>query len=364
MSNRRPRSGGAPRGAGQRGDRGAGQGQGGGRSGGRGSGPRDSGGNRGGPRGKGAGVRRPGNPPTRRPEKVPSGKRGQVRRSGGASSPGGPGPGGRDAGASAKRTVGGDQVEGRHAVYELLVAGTRKVREIWFSSEVGEASILDDIRELADGKGVNVRDVAKAKFAAQARSEAPQGVLALAAPLPDLDLDDVLEPSRPPGKAGRGGKLRAPFLVALDGVTDPGNLGAVLRSAEGAGVTGAVLPKHRAVNVTPAVTKTAAGAVERVPIALVGGLPNALAQMREHGLWIVGLDGEAEETLYEMPAIDGPVCVVLGAEGRGLSRLVKQRCDLLVRIPLHGQLPSLNVSAAAGLACFEIARHRDAATAG
>jgi 23S rRNA (guanosine2251-2'-O)-methyltransferase len=234
-------------------------------------------------------------------------------------------------------------------VRELLVAGRRRVREVWLLSERDEAPSLQDIRALAEAARVPVRDVSRGRFDARARCEAPQGVLALAAPLPEADLDDLMA-----GPA-RGA---APFLVALDGVTDPGNLGAVLRSAEGAGVTGVVLPKHRAVHVTPAATKAAAGAVEHLPIALVGGLPTAVARMRDRGITVIGLDDAAPLSLYEMVAADGPVCLVLGSEGRGLSRLVRQRCDQVVAIPMRGRLASLNVSAAAALACYEIARRR------
>jgi 23S rRNA (guanosine2251-2'-O)-methyltransferase len=204
--------------------------------------------------------------------------------------------------------------------------------------------------------------VGRGRFAAQARSEAPQGVLALAAPLPEADLDDLVA-GRPraddaaPRGGGDGGVV-TPFLVGLDGVTDPGNLGAILRSAECAGVTGVVLPRHRAVHVTPAATKAAAGAVEHLPIAVVGGLPAALARMRDASVHVVGLDGQAAGSIYDLAGADGPVCVVLGAEGKGLSRLVRERCDELVAIPMHGRLGSLNVSAAAALACFEIARRR------
>jgi 23S rRNA (guanosine2251-2'-O)-methyltransferase len=258
--------------------------------------------------------------------------------------------------------LGGDQVEGRQAVRELLLAGTRKVREVWMESDGGDASILRDIRELAESNRVPLNVVGRGRFAAQARSEAPQGVLALAVPLPEADLDDLVA-GRPGahGEAPRGGGVDAagtPFLVALDGVTDPGNLGAILRSAECAGVTGVVLPRHRAVHVTPAATKAAAGAVEHLPIAVVGGLPAALARLRDAGVHVVGLDGGAVTSIYELAGVDGPVCVVLGAEGKGLSRLVRERCDALVAIPLHGRLGSLNVSAAAALACFEIARRR------
>jgi 23S rRNA (guanosine2251-2'-O)-methyltransferase len=258
--------------------------------------------------------------------------------------------------------LGGDQVEGRQAVRELLLAGTRRVRELWMESDGGDASILQDIRELAESKRVPVNVVGRGRFAAQARSEAPQGVLALAAPLPEADLDDLAAgrrgtPDAPARGAGHDEDV-VPFLVALDGVTDPGNLGAILRSAECAGVTGVVLPRHRAVHVTPAATKAAAGAVEHLSFAVVGGLPAALAHLRDAGVHVVGLEGKAPTSLYDMASPDGPVCVVLGAEGRGLSRLVRERCDELVAIPMHGRLDSLNVSAAAALACFEIARRR------
>ncbi|HET8618577.1 MAG TPA: 23S rRNA (guanosine(2251)-2'-O)-methyltransferase RlmB [Acidimicrobiales bacterium] len=245
---------------------------------------------------------------------------------------------------TSNRGLGGEQVEGRHAVRELLLAGRRKVREVWMVDEGDDAAILGEIRELAASARVTVVPVSKGRFAAAARCEAPQGVLAHAAPLAEADLDDLVR--------GR------PFLVALDGVTDPGNLGAVLRSAECAGATGAILPRHRAVHVTPAATKAAAGAIEHVPIAVVGGLPAALSRLRDAGVHVVGLDGAAGTSLYDVAGGDGPVCLVLGAEGRGLSRLVRERCDEVVAIPLKGRLGSLNVSAAAALACFEIARRR------
>jgi 23S rRNA (guanosine2251-2'-O)-methyltransferase len=239
-------------------------------------------------------------------------------------------------------------------VRELLLAGTRRVREVWMVHEGDKAPILDDIRELAQSRRVPLETVGKGRFAARARSEAPQGVLALAAPLPEADLDELATGGRRTGDAG----AKAPFLVALDGVTDPGNLGAILRSAECAGVTGVVLPRHRAVHVTPAAAKAAAGAVEHLPMAVVGGIPSALARLREAGVQVVGLDGEAPTSLYDLAGHEGPVCLVLGGEGRGLSRLTRQRCDQLVAVPLHGHLGSLNVSVAAALACYEVARRR------
>ncbi|MBV8983975.1 MAG: RNA methyltransferase, partial [Acidimicrobiia bacterium] len=140
--------------------------------------------------------------------------------------------------------------------------------------------------------------------------------------------------------------------------TDPQNLGALLRSAEGAGVTGAVLPRHRTAHVTPSVTKAAAGAVEHVPLAVVSGLPAALARARDLGIWVVGLDEQGDQSLFELEVATEPVLLVVGAEGAGLSRLVRQRCDVLARIPLKGSIPSLNVAAAGSLAVFEVSRRR------
>jgi 23S rRNA (guanosine2251-2'-O)-methyltransferase len=245
--------------------------------------------------------------------------------------------------------LGGTQVEGRQAVRELLIAGRRKVHEVWVASDLDPSEVVGDIVALARANRVPVVEVSRKKLEARARSEAPQGVLALASPLPAVELDALLR--RRPG--------RPPFLVALDGVTDPGNLGALLRVCDGAGVDGVVLPRHRAVHVTPTVAKASVGAVEHVPLAVVGGLPAALARIREAGVWVVGLDDSADRSLFELGdlAAEG-ICMVLGAEGTGLSRLVRERCDLLVSIPMRGRLSSLNVSTAAALACYEVARHR------
>ena len=182
-------------------------------------------------------------------------------------------------------------------------------------------------------------------------------MVARAAPLEPVELLDLVgERSGDARTTERCGRL--PFLVALDGVTDPGNLGAVIRSAECAGATGLVLPRHRAVNVTPAAAKAAAGAIEHVPIALVGGLPAALQKLSDHDVWSVGLDAAGEQSLFDLELATEGVILVLGAEGHGLARLVRQRCDTVVSIPLAGRLDSLNVSAAAALACFEVARRR------
>ena len=251
--------------------------------------------------------------------------------------------------ARGAKGLGGDQIEGRQAVRELLIAGRRKVHEIWLSAELFDDDAVADILELAKANRVAVASVGRTKLETRARSEAPQGIIAFALPLEEADLGELL----------RGRRGRKPFLVAIDGVTDPGNLGAIIRNCDGAGVDGVLIPRHRAVHVTPTVAKSSAGAIEYIPIALVGGLPATLAQLRDHGVWVVGLDDAADRSLFEIGdlAVEG-ICLVLGAEGAGLSRLVRERCDVIVSIPMLGRISSLNVSAAAALATYEVARHR------
>jgi 23S rRNA (guanosine2251-2'-O)-methyltransferase len=242
-------------------------------------------------------------------------------------------------------------VEGRQAVRELLLAGRRPVREVLLADDLDPAPIIDDIGELARELNVPLRVVSRRRLESEASTAAPQGVVARAAPLPEHGLEELI-------------RVSAPFLLVLDGITDPGNLGALLRTAECAGVTGIVLPAHRAAHITPAVTKAAAGAVEHLPIALVGGVPSCLAALAEAGVVTVGLDAGGDRTLFDLPAgSEERVALVLGAEGRGLAKLTRQRVDMLVAIPLTGRLNSLNVAAAAAVGCFEIVRRRQAATA-
>ena len=254
--------------------------------------------------------------------------RGVVKRTGG----GAPHRDGRPRAAPVAKGLGGEQIEGRQAVRELLIGQKRKVKEIWMAADIDPAPILDDIEQIADAARVPILEVPRRKLEETARSEAPQGIIAFAQPLEEASFADML-------KTHHG---VAPFLVAVDGVTDPGNLGALLRCCDGAGVTGVVLPKHRAVHVTPTVAKSSAGAVEHVPMTLVSGLPTAIQQMRDKGIWVVGLDDSGRDTLFDIGklATDG-ICLVLGAEGAGLSRLVKERCDTIVSIPMLGQVSSL-----------------------
>jgi 23S rRNA (guanosine2251-2'-O)-methyltransferase len=240
-------------------------------------------------------------------------------------------------------------VEGRQAVRELLMAERRKIHEIWVSAELEGDAGVEDIVEIASARRVPLRYVAKGKLEHEARTDAPQGVLATAAEIPEADLGDLI----------RGDGRTKPFLVAVDGVTDPGNLGAIIRNCDAAGVTGLLLPRHRSVHITPTVSKTSAGAIEYVPMALVPGLPTTLKQLKDHGIWTIGLDDDADQDLYDIGKLaTDPVCLVLGAEGAGIARLTRERCDTVVSIPMLGRVSSLNVAAAAAVALFEVTRAR------
>ena len=242
----------------------------------------------------------------------------------------------------ANEQIAGEQIEGFHAVRELLRARRRNVREVWIVERANGAA---EIEALAQSIGIRVRRVGPARLDEIARSESPQGIVARAEPITPARVDELLADPKA-------------FLVALDGVTDPGNLGAILRTAETAGVTGVIIPKHRAAGLGPTVLKAAAGAAEYLPIAAVAGIPAFLDQARRAGVWTVGLDADGATTVTEITVADGPVVLVLGAEGRGLARLTRDRCDMVASIPLHGRLESLNVSAAAAVALHAVAARR------
>lgn len=245
--------------------------------------------------------------------------------------------------------LGGDHIEGRQAVRELLRAGTRRTQQVLISEDVHNTAILAEIADLCEERRVPIRQLSARKLDDYALTESHQGVIAQAESIRPVEVETMITstPHKPP------------LVVALDGVTDPGNLGAILRTAEVAGVTGVVLPRHRAVRLTPAAVKAAAGAIEHLPIALVPGLPATMKEMSDQGLWVVGLDGTAANSIYEMRVATEPLLIVLGAEGEGLSHLTKKRCDQLVSIPQIGQLESLNVSNAAAITIYEIQRQRE-----
>lgn len=201
------------------------------------------------------------------------------------------------------------------------------------------------IIEYAIKRGIPVWRVSAAEITSKARTEAPQGVIAHAERIRATEFSTLLDDP-------------LAFLVALDGVTDPRNLGAIIRSAVAAGATAIVLPAHRSAHITPAAAKAAAGAIEHIAISIVGGIPAAIDRAKRAGVWSVGLVSEGTSELFGLKILDGPVMLVLGAEGAGISPLARKRCDVLANIPMIGAVDSLNVSAAATLACFEVTRSR------
>ncbi len=241
--------------------------------------------------------------------------------------------------------VGGDQVEGRRAVLELLKARRRTVRKIYIAEAQDASDVLDAIEFEAQRQRVPVNVISMTRLDREAKTEGHQGVMALAAALETVSLDDLLA-------------VKRPFLLVCDGVTDPRNLGAMLRSADGAGVTGIVLPRHRSARISPTVTKTAAGAIEYLTFCDVGGIPTAIDQLNRAGVLTVGLAGEVSESLYDLDLGSQPVALVVGGEEKGLSSLTRKRCATVVSIPQLGRISSLNAGVALSIAAFEVARQR------
>ncbi len=236
------------------------------------------------------------------------------------------------------------QIEGRHPVLQALRAG-RPLRKLVVAR--GSAVSLKHLVGEAHRRGIPVQEVDTAVVGRLARTRAPQGVIAYAAAHRVVGLDDLL------GRAKVRGE--PPFLLLLDGVEDPGNLGAILRSADAAGVHGVVIPQRRAAGLTPTVAAASAGAIEHVAVAQVTNLSQAIERLKADGVWVIGADPGAEQTMYDA-SLRPPIALVVGGEGRGLARLVRERCDLLVRIPMRGETASLNVSVAAALVLFEVRR--------
>ena len=241
--------------------------------------------------------------------------------------------------------LGGEQVEGRQAVLELLKARKRQVTRIYMADAQDPSDILDEIENEAKRQRVQVQIVSMNRLDREARTDGHQGVLAFCARLKTVGLDDLLA-------------VKNPFLLVCDGVTDPRNLGAILRSADGAGVTGVILPRHRSARITPAVTKTAVGAIEYLAFSDVGGIPTAIDQLNKAGVLTVGLAGESVQSLYDVDLASTPVALVVGGEQSGLAALTRKRCAVVVSIPQLGRISSLNAGVAASVAAFEVARQR------
>jgi 23S rRNA (guanosine2251-2'-O)-methyltransferase len=252
------------------------------------------------------------------------------------------------AGAAPRATE--DVAYGIHAVRVLLERSPQRVRELWLTSARDATARLQPLRALAVAAGITPVEADAAQLDRLADGERHQGVVAGLAPRaadPETLLEEALEAQ---GDA-------PPLLLVLDGVTDPHNLGACLRSADAAGVAAVIVPRDRAAGLTPVVRKVAAGAAETVPLVQVVNLARTLRQLRERGVWLLGTSDDAPRTLYEVDCT-GPVALVLGSEGEGMRRLTREACDELVAIPMQGAMESLNVSVAAGVALFEVVRQR------
>jgi len=241
-------------------------------------------------------------------------------------------------------------VEGRNAVYEVLKSD-RTVEKLFVSEGSREGS-LQRIVALAKEKKVVIHQVEKARLDRMSQTGSHQGVIALVTPKGYVEPEDILNVA--------GEKGEHPFIVICDGITDPHNLGAVLRTADACGAHGVIIPKRRSVSVNATVYKTSAGAAEYVPVARVTNISAAIDDLKEKGLWIYGADMTG--TPYDETDFSGPVALVIGSEGEGISRLVKEKCDFLVKIPMLGEVSSLNASVACGILMYEVTRNRKKAS--
>lgn len=241
----------------------------------------------------------------------------------------------------------GEVLIGFNAVLEALRAGRRDVEWIYLSRGRRDSRIRE-VLALARAKGISLTWEPKARLTTRAGTIAHQGIVALVAATEYLEIEELLD-------RGRRG---APFFLIVDGVEDPQNLGSIIRTAEAVGVDGLIIPKHRAVGLTPTVAKVACGALEHVSVARATNIPSALERLKEAGIWIVGADPKASVSLYEAD-LRGAVALVVGGEDVGLRPLVKERCDLVVSIPMKGWISSLNVAVAAAIFMFEAVRQRE-----
>jgi 23S rRNA (guanosine2251-2'-O)-methyltransferase len=233
---------------------------------------------------------------------------------------------------------------GFHAVEEALAAGRALDRIVIARGRHGER--VEAVVQLARSKSVPVRFEDRLQIDRLAGTREHQGIAALAAAKPALELEDLLAAKTPQG-----------LLVLLDGIEDPHNLGAIVRTALAAGADGVVIPERRAAGLTDTVERASAGALAHLPVARVKNLVRAMEEMKEAGYWLIGLDERAEKK-YTEADFSGQVGVVLGGEGEGLHELTRKRCDFLVSIPTSGPVRSLNVSVAAGVVLFEVVRQR------
>lgn len=241
---------------------------------------------------------------------------------------------------------GADMIEGRNPVLELIRSG-RDVDKLYISKDaVGSAA---KITALAGKKGIPVSFCDRRKLDALSQGLRHQGVIAVCPAHSYSEIDDVFALAQ--------SRNELPLIIICDGITDPHNIGAIIRSAEAAGAHGVIIPKHRSAGVNAVCAKTAAGAVEYIPIVREANLNSAISALKSRGVWIAGAEAGSDKNVFNTD-FNVPLAIVIGSEGEGISRLVKQNCDFIVSIPLKGRVNSLNASAAAAVLLFEVLRSR------
>ena len=240
-----------------------------------------------------------------------------------------------------------DQVEGRNAVIELLESG-RDINKIFILEGERHGSI-NKIIAMAKERKIVLTMVNKTKLNQMAQTENNQGVIAIVPPFDYCEVEDILENAKQ--------REEKPFILILDGIEDPHNLGSIIRTAETAGVHGIIIPKRRSASVNSTVSKVSAGAVEHMKIARVNNINETIKYLKENDVWICGTDMDAKKYYYQED-YKGPIAIVIGSEGFGMSRLVKENCDFLVKIPMKGKITSLNASVSAGIVIYEAVKQR------
>ena len=241
-----------------------------------------------------------------------------------------------------------DIVEGRNSVLELLNSD-RDINKIFVQSGEKHGSI-NKIIGIAKENRVVIKEVEKAKLDLMSKTKNHQGVIAVVPPFNYCEVEDILEYAK--------SKDEDAFILILDGIEDPHNLGSIIRTAETAGVHGIIIPKRRSATVNSTVSKVSAGAVEHVKIARVNNINETIKMLKDNGLWIIGTDGDAK-TIYYNQDLKGAIAIIVGSEGFGMSRLVKENADILVKIPMKGKITSLNASVSAGIIIYEAVKQRD-----
>ena len=240
-----------------------------------------------------------------------------------------------------------DVIIGRNAVTEALRSG-RSINKLLLAEGDHQGSIRE-IAALAKERGLLVQHVERSKIEAIAGGLRHQGVLAYVAPVDYVELEDILQTA--------AARNEVPFLLLLDELEDPHNLGALLRTADAAGVHGVLIPRRRSCPLSATVAKTSAGAVEYVPVARIGNIAQTIRSLKKQGFWVVGADMEGQDAYYDAN-LTGPLVLVVGSEGHGIGRLIREQCDFLVRIPMMGRINSLNASVAGSILMYEAMRQR------